>query len=136
MGHTDIVVACARSFLGTKFKHQGRVPNVGLDCVGLLIAVAKVMDFKWTDRRGYARCPDGVTLMHALDEVMDRASEPAVGRVVMFEHYKGLPYHVGIITDYEYGGFGLIHTWAEVGKVVEEYFEPDESVVGYWKWRR
>jgi cell wall-associated NlpC family hydrolase len=35
------MVLAARECLGTPFQHQGRVPGVGLDCVGVAIYAAR-----------------------------------------------------------------------------------------------
>lgn len=35
----DAVVIAARQCLGTPFRHQGRIPGVGLDCLGLILYV-------------------------------------------------------------------------------------------------
>lgn len=37
----DNIIAEARTFKGTKFQHQGRLKNVGIDCVGFISEVAK-----------------------------------------------------------------------------------------------
>ena len=35
--HNKNMIAAARACLGTPFHHQGRMPGVGLDCIGLVI---------------------------------------------------------------------------------------------------
>lgn len=35
------VIACARTYIGTPVIHQGRLKGVGIDCVGLIVCVAK-----------------------------------------------------------------------------------------------
>jgi cell wall-associated NlpC family hydrolase len=130
--NSDIILA-ARSLLGTPFKHQGRSDKI--DCVGLLIAVAKTCNRKWVDRRGYSRHPDGITLVDALNEGAVRIPEPEFGCIVAIENHKDMPYHVGILADHPAGGFSIIHTDAHVGKVSEHYFHPEFfNIVGYWNW--
>jgi cell wall-associated NlpC family hydrolase len=46
----------ARSFLGTRFLHQGRTRD-GVDCVGLLYAVASALGYDTVDLRAYSRTP-------------------------------------------------------------------------------
>lgn len=99
--------------------------------------MAKDLGLRWTDRRGYARNPDGRTLVEALDEACTRADGPAPGRIIAVEWWRDLPQHVGIVTAYREGGMGLIHTWATVGRVVEHCLTVDilERASGYWTWR-
>ena len=59
------VVTVARSWIGTPFHHLARVRGAGVDCIGLVIGVARELalvpaDF---DVQGYAETPDGRTLM-------------------------------------------------------------------------
>lgn len=35
------VVDCARSYVGTPFQHQARIKGLGLDCIGLILCVAR-----------------------------------------------------------------------------------------------
>ncbi|MFZ7338164.1 hypothetical protein ACLS0R_18210, partial [Comamonas jiangduensis] len=58
------VVAAARRCIGTPYHHQARKPGIGLDCVGLVICVARQIGAvapDW-DVRGYSRVPDGFAL--------------------------------------------------------------------------
>jgi len=95
---------------------------VGLDCVGVLICVAKEMglvaaDF---DVTGYHRQPDGVVLMHHLSEHLERVEQAAMqpGDIVCVAFDKH-PQHVGIVGDYRHGGLSIIHAASKHGEVVE-----------------
>ena len=50
-------IKCALSYKGTKFIHQGRVPHVGLDCVGLLVCAAQEAGYNVTSPTTYKRTP-------------------------------------------------------------------------------
>lgn len=112
----------AREYLGTRYMHQGRNAH-GIDCVGLLICVARRLgavpaDF---DINGYRREPDGFSLMHHLTERFRRIEEeedmrPGDVVCVTFDRY---PHHVGILGDYVWGGLSIIHAASKHGKVVE-----------------
>lgn len=115
-------VEIARSYIDTPFHHQGRVPGVGLDCVGLVICVARELgklppDF---DVTGYARQPDGAMLMHHLHEHLIEIPQNCmmVGDVVCVAFDKH-PQHVGLLGDYLYGGFSIIHAATKHKRVVE-----------------
>lgn len=116
------VVRAARDCLGTPYHHQGRLPGVGLDCIGLLIhcgrATGRVApDF---DITGYGRYPDGKLLLHYLREHMDPVDpadmRPGDALCVAFERF---PQHVGIVADYVHGGLSMIHALGSANAVVE-----------------
>jgi len=117
------VVAAARAWLGTPFHHQARLQGVGVDCVGLVIGVARTLglvapDF---DVDAYPRQPDGKSLMHLVQMHMrglhaDEAMQPGDVVVVRFDRD---PQHLGILGDYRHGGLSIIHAAAEPGRVIE-----------------
>ena len=116
------VIACARSYLGTPFHHQARLKGVGVDCIGLVIGVARELslvppDF---DITAYPRIPDGNTLLDTarlhMTEIDRSAMQPGDVIVVSFDR---LPQHFGIVGDYRHGGFSIIHSASTHGKVLE-----------------
>ncbi len=119
------VVACARSLIGVAYVHQHRDRKVGVDCVGLVIVVARELglvapDF---DVNSYARKPDGTTLMARCAEFMDPVKDEDVrpGHVLVLAFRKD-PQHMGILGDYLYGGLSLIHAFGQTdgkGRVEE-----------------
>jgi cell wall-associated NlpC family hydrolase len=127
------VIAEARSWIGTPYAHQHRAKGIGADCLGLLIGCCRNLglvapDF---DVNGYARKPDGVTLVTRCDEYMDPVREDDVkpGHVLVIA-FKKEPQHIGILADYLYGGFSLIHAFAHTdgkGKVEEWTWQNDRK---------
>jgi len=113
----DDIIAAARAHIGTPFRHQGRVPGLGLDCAGLLIAVAREFDLEYRDVSGYSRRPDGTLLsvMEAQGSLI-KIKEPEPGCVLVMR-FSNEPQHVAICT-----GQTLIHSHAAVGKVTEHRF--------------
>ena len=109
-------VEIARSWVGTKFHHQGRKKHVGVDCIGLIIGMAHEMGLTVEDRLDYARQPSGGQLEAALANYL-QPCDLKVGCVALFK-IKNEPQHVGIVSDYG-DGFGLIHAYAQSRKVVE-----------------
>lgn len=112
----------ARSYIGTPFHHQARVPGVGLDCVGLVICVGRELGVfdPIFDVPGYSRYPDGVMLMRNLQMHLTQIEETdmAPGDIVCVAFEK-FPQHVGIVGDYLYGGLSIIHAASKHGKVIE-----------------
>lgn len=112
----------ARRYIGTPYHHQGRLHGVGVDCVGLLICVARELghvppDFNIT---GYRRVPDGYSLMRHMHEQFTEipGEQMALGDYVCIA-YDRHPHHVGVIGDYHLGGLSLIHANSKTGKVEE-----------------
>ena len=120
----SLVVAEARSWLECPFHHQGRLKTIGVDCVGLVLCVAKQLklieaDF---DVQGYSRIPDGVNLLHIADSKLIRITkeemQPGDILVVSFDKE---PQHLGILGNYRHGGLSIIHAAGGGGndKVIE-----------------
>jgi cell wall-associated NlpC family hydrolase len=114
------IVAAARSMLGAPYHHQGRDRALGLDCVGLLIEVAKEIGAAYHDLSGYSgdgritadgrghsllRSELGTSLVEVIDVRQARD-----GDVLCFWiHRELVPHHVGIKA-----GDGMIHAAALV----------------------
>jgi NlpC/P60 family putative phage cell wall peptidase len=114
------IVAEARSWLDTPFQHQGRVKFVGVDCVGLVLGVAKALGIHLVDSQGYPRTPDGKSLQAACESQLIRTplEQMQPGDVALFR-FQVDPQHVAILGDYPHGGLSLIHAYNTIGKVVE-----------------
>ncbi len=119
MPSRDDVVAQARLYLGTPFKHQGRLRGVGIDCAGLVICVAHDLDISTFDYTAYGRIPVSATLETLCAENMDviTIEEATVGDVLLFAFRKD-PQHLGIYT-----GENLIHAYSGVKQVVEHPYD-------------
>ena len=116
------VVNCARAWVGTRFHHQARERNVGVDCIGLVIGVGRDLglvseDF---DVPPYGRLPNGVSLMEAahlhMTPVTREAMQPGDVVVVSFDAH---PQHFCILAPYRHGGLAIIHAAAKQGRVIE-----------------
>jgi cell wall-associated NlpC family hydrolase len=108
------IINCARSFLGVKFKHQGRT-NRGLDCIGLIIAVGNQCNVLEGNYTQYGPIPDGKSFIHELRKYFVRIQKEnlQIGDIMSFSLPK-YPCHVGIFTDK-----GIIHSINTRGGVVE-----------------
>ena len=109
------IVAEAKTWIGTPFKHQGRVKGLGVDCVGLIIGVAhffKLTDFDYVN---YSHTPDGFLMRQLLDQHLYSIPIPEAkaGDIVLMR-FEAQPQHVGILSDY-----GIIHAYAQVRRCVE-----------------
>lgn len=114
------IVTCARTWLGTRFHHQGRVKGVGCDCAGLVVGVAREMGLSDFDVTGYARLPDGEYLRSLCEKHMTRVrfADIKTGDVLLLR-FADHPQHLAIVGDYTHGGMSMIHAYAPSKKVVE-----------------
>lgn len=123
------VVAEARQWIGTRYQHQAHQKGVATDCGGLVYGVGVKLGLfpqdvsqipESSSFTGYARQAQNGSLMRAcqllLSEIpFDRAQ---AGDVFLMK-FDGEPQHVGFLGDYPNGGFSLIHSYANVRKVIE-----------------
>lgn len=114
------IIEYAREVLGTPFAHQGRVPGLALDCIGLAIHVARRAGFNPVDVDGYGPQPHAGLLEQALDdaEFLDAVALPLPGDILLMR-FADDPQHVAILT-----GPTIIHSYANAGKVVEHHYSP------------
>ena len=128
---SEQIVAAARSYVGTRFAHQGRrkacgKDRGGIDCLGLLIGVAAECRLMHegrplcdADRRDYGHIPNSQRLQDALNKHLMAKSqfrlEPADILLLSIDNN---PQHLAIVGEYN-GDQTLIHAYAPVRGVVE-----------------
>ena len=108
----DEWLAAARSWLGVPWVHQGR-NRWGVDCIGLVICVARDLGLTDYDVRGYGRSPMGDFMRRECDRLMSPVREAEPGDVMILR-FSSMPQHVLIRSDR-----GVIHAWAPARRVVE-----------------
>jgi cell wall-associated NlpC family hydrolase len=64
----DDIVTTARGMIGTPWTHQGRLPGVGLDCIGLVVCTLKVLGVQINDRANYGRAAAPAEFIGAVRE--------------------------------------------------------------------
>jgi len=132
------IESSARELLGVRWKHQGRDPAVGVDCVGLGVYAAERNGYQVQDRSDYGQDPDGT-----LEQELTRVFGAPVSRngndclpsdIVMMEFAKGQPRHVGIVGSHPHGRT-LIHACNHNGRVVESIMDDRwfKRIVGVWR---
>jgi NlpC/P60 family putative phage cell wall peptidase len=86
----DVVVAAARTFLGTPYRHQASLAGAGCDCLGLLRGVWRVLygtePMAVPPYRADMRDPaNGGALRRAAERLLVAQAQPlAAGQVVLF----------------------------------------------------
>jgi cell wall-associated NlpC family hydrolase len=127
------LVEAARRYKGTRFRHRGRTPRA-VDCVGLGILAYRDCGVVLPDFVLYSTEPSaqGPLLEQHLTVALGPPvhvgpilpAQLQVGDVVAMRFAKA-PHHVGIIGDYRFGGFSLIHSDGHTGRVLEQRLAPD-----------
>ena len=135
------IVSQARTWIGTKFHHQGRLKGNsqnkgGCDCIGLLIGVLRELNFDFDsrfkdfcDEKNYQRIVQNDILLKNIEKFFKKKdlSEISSGDIVLFSFSEKLPpQHVGIIGEYQ-GNLTLIHSYLKIGSVVEHFLND------YWR---
>ncbi|WP_416909314.1 MAG: peptidoglycan endopeptidase [Polymorphobacter sp.] len=125
------VVAAARACVGTPFRPQGRVPGLGLDCVGVALAAARAAGGAARDwplppyRLGGDHDASMLATLQAIGCTPVDRGEP--GDLLVLAPRPRLR-HLGILT-----GSGLVHAHAGLGRVVEGPISADWQQVGHWR---
>lgn len=115
------ILAAAFACLGTPFRHQARVPGLGIDCAGLLVHVFRALDLPHHDELGYPRNPyDG-----QLEKILD--GQPSLVRIALDQAQPGdvlamristAPQHIAFLAQPIDGQRYIIHSSSEHGGVV------------------
>lgn len=113
----------ALRYEGSPFLHMGRTAK-GMDCVGLLVLVARELGLEVTDSPYYGREPARNNNSFQLRDYLIKNLGNPVDRpyqvndvVTMRMRKRFAPHHVAIIAPHRYG-LALIHTYGEVKRVV------------------
>ncbi len=118
----NAISRAAKEWIGTPFHLQGRVKNVGCDCLGLLMGIARDLNLKTKlgtllvehDRSDYHLIHDGQILEQQLDQLLGQTHELEEGNLLLLEYDKN-PQHLAIVSD----GEKIIHAHLKHRKVVE-----------------
>lgn len=124
----ELIVAGARGCIGTRFRVQGRLPDVGLDCVGVVVAAVKAAGVQVADAVEYSlRGEQAGVLDRALTGLV-RVETAAAGDVLVVEPSAACR-HLAVVT----GNGTVIHAHAGLRRVVEGPVNPDWRVIGAWR---
>ena len=128
------IVAQARTWLGTKYHHQGRLKKSrqgpgGVDCIGLMVGVIDELGMQdgnekplsLHDEKNYSMHPEKGRLIGSIGKHLEEIlkEKMRIGDILLFKFHSD-PQHIGLLTYYPSGGFGLIHCNSNAGKVVEQ----------------
>jgi hypothetical protein len=139
----DEIVTEARSWINTRYRHQGRLKGVAVDCVGLIIGVGINLDIldctaesvrPWD---GYARTPNPARMGEGLASHLVKIESPITGDIAWLGWRENLPMHLAILGSLD-GRETLIHASGQIGKCAEHDFSQEwcARVMGWWRYPR
>lgn len=121
----EAIVAEARTWIGTRWRHQARTKGVGTDCIGLLIGVGVALGIPGAsdadrdpDSKNYGRQPDPNVLLPGCDRYLARIplAEAGLADILVMAFLRD-PQHFAIISRVD--PMYLIHAYAQRRAVVE-----------------
>lgn len=124
------------ALVGTPFHHQGRVPHVGLDCVGVPICAARACGLSPSDVTVYSMPADPRALLAGLRANCDQDDYPAysMGTVVLLRIGREAQ-HLAVFVDH---GATMVHALDRKTRAVraQPFDEQWQSrVVSTWRMR-
>lgn len=105
-----------KKFVGTRYKPQGRLVGVGLDCLGTVIELMKELKiYKGGDKSNYSQIPDGYELYNSCKEwlVEKNIEEMQEGDVLLMK-FNEEPQHLAVLVDNN----NIVHSYLIARKVV------------------
>jgi len=120
--HRQKIFLTARDCVGSPFRHQGRDPASGLDCVGLIVFVVRTLNPGAFDYKGYKRIPgrEAISRYAGMAGFLKKPmARMAAGDVVILRFGRYLE-HAAILSDR-----GIIHACEKYGRVVEHGLDPE-----------
>lgn len=117
------IIDYARTLIGTPYGHQQRLPGIGLDCLGVVLAIAYHFNLSDYDNITYPREGNGEEMIATFEEHLYKVDSPQLGDILVFK-FRRHPQHVGILSSLN-GEPTLIHAYSSIDRVAEHNF--DES---------
>lgn len=131
----------AMRYEGVPFQHMGRSVR-GLDCVGLLVMVARDLGLDPIDSDHYGREPARNNNSFQLADYLRRNLGEPVNRpyrvndvLLMRLRPRFAPAHVGIVAPHEHG-LAVIHSYGQIGRVVKQRIDErrHNQIVEVFEW--
>jgi cell wall-associated NlpC family hydrolase len=128
-GSRAAIVAAAQAAVGTRFRPQGRVANLGLDCVGVALLAARAAGVVLDAVPPYAINGDhGDRLDRVLAAIgCERVLTALPGDLLVVAPAPGRR-HLAVVVP-----AGVIHAHAGLGRVVEGPLDPAWIILGVWR---
>lgn len=145
------ILAEARRWIDTPYRHQAAKLGSGVDCIGLIVSVGRALELlDMTDKQfapyaGYSRTPSPRRMRRAMDAFLweigtgyDLETVPD-GTIAWMHWTADLPMHLGIIGTHPYvDARTLIHAYSGAGKCTEHIIDSvwDDRIHSFWQYPR
>jgi murein DD-endopeptidase / murein LD-carboxypeptidase len=121
-------IAAARAGLGTPFRPQGRIPGLGLDCIGVALLAADGAGVAVERLPAYALSGDhGRLLAETMAALGCRKVRRALPGDIVEYRLAPRHRHLAVMT-----ATGIIHAHAGLGKMVEGPVPGDWAIAAIW----
>jgi cell wall-associated NlpC family hydrolase len=129
----DDIVTEAKSWIGTPYAHQGRRKGSFVDCVGLVMGVARKLDISDYEYKAYSMTPNPRLLRNLCDENLvllgtRGAVELQPGNVLLLK-WSRFPQHMGIVSSINPPY--MIHAMREIEVCAEQEVNENDIVAIY-----
>lgn len=123
------IVAAVRACVGTRFRPQGRMPGLGLDCVGVVLVAAAAAGLDRLSLPAYSLSGEHEgQVARALIEAGCQPATKALDGDILVLAPSLQRRHLGVVTP-----VGIVHAHAGLGRVVEGPVDPDLPIIGAWR---
>lgn len=127
------MVEAARSCIGTPFRHQGRVPGVGLDCVGVIVCALRAVGIEPCEPGHYSMDPDPGILLDCIKRVGHRVPRDRAipgDMLAMWWSRETMPKHVAMLVEPD----RIVHAYRSYRCVLEEgVAQWDPQIHSVWR---
>jgi len=129
----DKIAQAAEAMVGIPFRHQGRNPKVGVDCVGVVLCAVWSAGCDLPDCLGYGPLPRSEVLLAELEKRARRIhmDDAQPGDVLLFQYRPELPMHFAVLVWNNY----VVHAHGSTGKVVRHRLSPAWAMRLHSIWR-
>ncbi|MEX1034648.1 MAG: NlpC/P60 family protein [Sneathiella sp.] len=120
MSERQRIIEGARGWIGTRWQHQGRSRAGGVDCIGLIVMVARELGIPVQDVTGYRRRQDGRQFLSEIHKQLEiiPSTDWKKGDIGVFKE-SSFPIHVGFL-GWRNDIATVIHAHARRRQVIEE----------------
>jgi len=134
------IVSQAKTWVGTKFHHQGRIKKTvlhdgGVDCLGLIIEISRELNLYSKDGKtllyeldtiNYGHFPDTDFLYNQLSKhLIEIPSDKLKAGDIVIMNFDNHPQHLAIVSNYMKNKLGIIHSYAPAKKVIEHRLDDE-----------
>ncbi len=131
------IIKVAEEWIGTPFHQQGRQKQVGCDCVGLILGVAKEICAKSITHDPWDKCDihayDSMTDSYLLLELIpkyfqENTISPQPGNILLIQ-ITDSQYHLSIQSHNN----RIIHSCSSIGRVISHKIIPTWKVIKFFR---